>query len=225
MLVRIFGHAVSTDLLTHWIGWNLFLAIIPVGLGYLMLAVVERRGPKNMAAASLAIVLIFLAWLAFVPNTCYLITEWKHFLDNVVSNDLYRDSVTGSAKLTVCLQALFYFFYSGAGVLCFVLALRPVERALRHTKISFTAIAAPLFMLISLGVYLGRVVRLNSWDLVTRPGRVFNAVGHVFTHRILIVVVVMFGLLLWGLYEALDIWMDGVSARWKQWRLDRAQRL
>jgi uncharacterized membrane protein len=69
--------------------------------------------------------------------------------------------------------------------------------------------------LISLGVYLGLILRLNSWDLVSDPDSVFLPISKIPGNHLLLVVLVVFALFLWGLYEALDIWVDGMLLRWE----------
>lgn len=74
--------------------------------------------------------------------------------------------------------------------------------------------AFPFFAIVSLGVYLGLVLRFNSWDLLVRPAAVWKAIMEI-THRpLLAIFIAAFGLFLWVAYEALDIWIDGLK-----WRL------
>src|ERR1051325_7098363 len=63
----------------HPVYWNLFLAIIPVPLGYLTAWALSKRGEKRNLPVWLAFP-IALAWLVFLPNICYLLTEWRHLL-------------------------------------------------------------------------------------------------------------------------------------------------
>jgi uncharacterized membrane protein len=194
------------------VGWNLMLAVIPVALGGIFWVLVHRPYGKAQALRGILAAVVIGAWLAFVPNTCYLLTEWRHFLDVIVDSNLWRRA-GGEPKLLISAQALFYFFYSGAGLLCFVLAIRPVERALRLWKVPFPLVAVPLFILISLGVYLGLVLRLNSWDIVSRPHHVIKSVWGLAHNRSALTAIGAFAAFLWGLYEALDIWVDGIVER------------
>ncbi len=153
-------------------------------------------------------------WLAFLPNTCYLITEWRHFLELVDSRNLSLRARTDRGLLfDINLWALFYLFFSGTGILLFTLAIRPVERLLRQWRVPFLLIAPFLFTLLSLGVYLGLIKRFNSWDLLARPGAIWTSVIAVPQRPMLVTSILIFALLLWGLYEAMDIWVDGVKER------------
>lgn len=197
----------------RWILWNLFLAAIPVGAAYLLawgagaLTVRKRRVPW-LVWLPLAVF-----WFAFLPNTCYLLTEWRHFLFDQHFEMLRGNAETNRMKLTVAKYGLFFLLYSGFGVLCFALSIRPVEALLRKAKINPLPWAVPFFFLISLGVYMGLIVRLNSWDIVTRPGYVFDIALNALLNLSLLKTMVFFAALLWILYEVVDIWVDGLMER------------
>ncbi|RYG69160.1 DUF1361 domain-containing protein [bacterium] len=206
--------------------WNLWLAFIPMVLAHVVVAIygAYKRGPSPMLLASL----IFMAvlWLAWLPNTCYLLTEWRHLLEIVDKRNLGQLSI-GRPELYLIIGklAMFYLWYSLSGVLAFVLAIRPIERILRENRIPFWVCAIPLFLMLSVGVYLGLVLRFNSWDLGHRPGHVFASVLNIAERPLLLRSVLFFALMLWGLYEAVDLWMDGIAERWmklrRRWRGER----
>jgi uncharacterized membrane protein len=195
-----------------WTLWNLFLATIPIILGYLVaeLARPNTRNAVRWVTASIASML----WLAFAPNTCYLVTEWRHFLALVDRSGMSESVERDPRKLfDVSVLALFYLIYSGFGIFALTLSVRPIESAMRRLRLSFTLVAPFLFVLISLGVYLGLIVRLNSWDIWVRPGIVWVSILDAVNHPKLFSTILAFGMLLWGCYEAVDIWVDGVKQR------------
>ncbi len=71
----------------------------------------------------------------------------------------------------------------------------------------------------SVGVYLGRSpkYRFNSWDIVERPVAIWKAMINIPHNHLVLIAVLIFSLILWGLYEALDLWMDGIVERRKKW--------
>lgn len=199
--------------------WNLWLAVIPVGLGYALSAVGRQAATRRAAGWWAGTVLLGLLWLAFVPNTCYLITEWRHLLNDVDRNHLYtRGEADPQYLFDIGLIALFYFCYSGCGVLALTLSVRPVERLLRCWRLPFPILAPFLFLLLSLGVYLGLILRYNSWDLWQRPSVVWATIAGIPFRPVLSFSIFVFALVLWGLYEALDIWVDGVKERLHRFR-------
>lgn len=202
-----------------WILWNLSLALIPVLAAYLLafganaLTVQKRRVPW------LVWLPLGLFWFAFLPNTCYLLTEWRHFLFEP-HFDSVRDAAESnrSLMLQVAKQGLFFLGYSGFGVLCFALSIRPIEWLLRQGRVNPVPLAVPFFFLNSLGVYMGLIVRLNSWDIVTRPDHVLHIALNALLNLRLLQTILIFAALLWLLYEIVDIWVDGFVLRWQRWQ-------
>jgi uncharacterized membrane protein len=192
--------------------WNLMLAAVPVVQAYALAWLLGSKGHRGLTLA-LAVPLA-VAWLAFLPNTCYLLTEWRHLLFDPQWEDLLdKAHMDRTAMLRTAKWALLFLGYSGTGVLLFTLAIRPVERWLRSVNKPFYWFAPPLFLLTSLGVYLGLIVRLNSWDLIMKPQEVWTQTRHAFESHTLLFSIGVFAVLLWALYEAVDIWVDGMVER------------
>lgn len=192
--------------------WNLGLALIPVALGYALAALLRlglRPGGIFLLALPLGV-----AWLGFLPNTCYLLTEWRHLLFDSRWEPLldaaHRSPV---AMYHTAKWALFFLAYSGLGVFLFVLGVRPMEHWLRSKGQRPYLYAPVFFFLVSLGVYLGLIKRLNTWDLLRRPQFVWNLAVEGVTSTPILIAICIFAAILWALYEAGDIWVDGVRSR------------
>ncbi len=199
-----------------WTWWNLFLALVPVLVAVVLAWGVEawRSRPSRLGAIGLG--LLGLVWLAFLPNTCYLMTEWRHFLFDRSFTIAREMAASGSgSKLKVLKHFVFFAAYSGFGVVCFGLAIRPVARVLGRGCAWPALLAPPFFLAVSLGVYLGLVVRLNSWDLATRPSLVLEVTADAVANGTLLALIVGFGGFLWMVYQAVDIWLDGLAVRWR----------
>ncbi len=192
--------------------WNLFLAALPVFFAGLLTASYAAYQKQGKPWPWFVWLPLGLAWLAFLPNACYLLTEWRHFLFQGLPYALQtydgRDT-----KIFIAKDGLFFLIYSLTGCLCFALAIRPIERLLRKMGGRPALYAAPFFFLISLGVYLGLVIRLNSWNIVTHPARVLEITLLTLSDLQLVKAIVVFGFLLFLLYEILDIFLDGVALR------------
>ncbi len=202
-----------------WIMWNLFLSSIPVGLAYLWTYCVRRYSLKRRGVHWVAFLPIVIMWIAFLPNTCYLLTEWRHFLfgEHFIAA---RDSVsTDHSWLRVAKQGFFFMCYSGFGVLTLVFAIRPAEELLKKLHVQKALWMVPLFLLTSLGVYLGLIVRLNSWEIVTRPAEVWHMIVHAASSALLMKTIVIFAFLLWICYEIANMWADGLMLRIRQKRI------
>lgn len=192
--------------------WDAGLASVAVLLSYTLVWVACSRHPK---ATRYAIVIpLSVVWLAFLPNTCYLITEWRHFLQEVDYNNLIFWSQRNLGTFTyVWTLWLFYFLFSGFGMITFTLSIRPIKHLAIRRGATIWFWTLPFFVLLSLGVFLGLILRFNSWDLVSRPVVVWKGVLHVGSNPSLVALIIGFGIFLWITYEAFDIWIDGLTER------------
>lgn len=133
---------------TWFLIWNLFLAWIPMvfAAGF---AAAHRRG---------WLLPLGLGWLAFLPNSPYLVTDLVHLGEGV---ELWR-------------HVLQYGFAAWTGILLGVVSMRMVHNRIEReygAVYGWVAVAASV-ALCSIGVVIGRFARWNSWDLVIRPDAV-----------------------------------------------------
>jgi uncharacterized membrane protein len=135
--------------------WNLFLAWIPFVLAYFAYALSWRK-------RLLYFVLPFtvLLWLLFFPNAPYILTDLQHLF------------TTSGAPLWYDVILMIWFSWTG-------LLLGLVSLYLMHDIIhrNFGRWWGWVFVLIvsvlsSFGVYLGRFIRFNSWDVFNDPTEV-----------------------------------------------------
>ena len=202
--------------------WNLFLAFIPAGLAVLVALGIrqQQRGGERLTWILWGPLL--LVWLTFLPNTVYLLTEWRHFLETVADTQFYHLARQDHATMVnFLLTTAFYIAYTNAGLLAFFFAIWPLERRVTVALARrLWPVKLVFFPVVSLGVYLGLVERFNTWDLLTAHGlkQVLESIGDVFQRPLLMALIVGFGLILWGLYTVFNIWVDGVL-----WRI-RARR-
>ena len=138
--------------------WNLALAWVPLVVA---LAIDDvRSAPLQLQVPLLAL------WLVFFPNAPYLVTDLVH----IDPADQRPIGILGDAALVAVAPVGLALGFS---------SLMLVERSVRERFGGRVAPAVAVLSLAaaSLGIYLGRVVRLNSWDLLTRP-RVVGSVLH-----------------------------------------------
>lgn len=133
---------------TKFLIWNLFLAWIPLffALGF---AVVSRR---------VWLLPLGLGWLAFLPNSPYLVTDLVH-LGHI--GDLWR-------------HVLQYGFAAWTGIMLGVVSMRLVHARIERDYGVVAGWATVILSvgLCAIGVVVGRFQRWNSWDLVTQPNAV-----------------------------------------------------
>jgi len=195
--------------------WNLFLAFIPVVLAAILArAIVAFKSVTIRAAVLIAVMPV---WLVFLPNTCYLFTEWRHYLETLEATDAYAQALRSHHAMAHLLAStLFYACYTGAGLIAFFLSVWPLEILVRKRWPVGALIAKIIgFPLCALGVYLGLIHRFNTWDLLhhhllrTILDISAQAVSNWYTCSLILV----FSIFLAVLYWAFDIWMEGFQHR------------
>ena len=131
--------------------WNLMLAWVPYVCAAALRSL-HQRGVRTRA-----LVPLFVVWLVFLPNAPYLVTDFIHLR--------WRDGAP------LWFDAVMLASYAWAGVGLGAASLRICSSIVRARRGPWTAAA---FVAISglatgFGIYLGRFVRLNTWDAATRP--------------------------------------------------------
>jgi uncharacterized membrane protein len=110
------------------------------------------------------------AFVAFLPNAPYVLTDLIHLVTDV------RRSTT---DLQVVALVVEYGLLVAIGLALYGGCLAVLRRRLLADGLAGWRWPAEigLHAVCSVGMFLGRVFRLNSWDLVVRPGEVLQYVG------------------------------------------------
>lgn len=139
-----------------WIVWNLFLAFIPLVLSFWLF-----RRKTNLR--SWVWWLVFLIFVAFLPNAPYLLTDIIHLIKAIRTG--YSVWVITLIFIPLHLVAIL------AGMEAYVIAIINLGHYLKRQGLAKLVIWAEFLAhaLCAIGVYLGRFRRFNSWDLVTQP--------------------------------------------------------
>ena len=147
-----------------FLNWNLFLAFIPWAL-----TSISFIKPKiQQSVFSIIILLIF--WFLFFPNAPYIIT------------DLFY--LRGIGGMPVWYDALMFLSYAWVGMLFGFLSLWDIERILgrKLPQPVVTILSGFLLFAGSFGIYIGRYLRWNTWDLFTRTSEVLTDIGDRFVN-------------------------------------------
>ncbi|MDF2691803.1 MAG: hypothetical protein K0S65_186 [Labilithrix sp.] len=154
--------------------WNLFLAWVPY-LCAITLRVLHERGARLTTLAPL-----FLLWLGFLPNAPYLVTDLVHLR--------WHGGDAGHGGAPLWFDAIMLASYAWAGVGLGVASLRTCAGVVHSRRGPWTAAAFVVLSALAtgFGIYLGRFVRLNTWDVATRPLTVLDIalspIVHPFQH-------------------------------------------
>ncbi|SEI67728.1 DUF1361 domain-containing protein [Paenibacillus polymyxa] len=144
--------------------WDIFLAWVPVFISLFMVALFRLRNAKVRN-----ILLFFAAWvwLFFLPNALYLVTELLHAFR------LYDVNPGTRFWLNTQFWLILFTSFSAAGIGLFLtsLCVLIIHRMLRKICSGWLAWAVVFVMLwlASIGVYIGRFARWNSWDVLLQP--------------------------------------------------------
>jgi uncharacterized membrane protein len=138
--------------------WNLFLAWIPYVISSLFNKMTNHRRWKQ--------VFVFCCWLMFFPNALYIVTDLIHLDDE--------------STVPKWFDALLLFSSSIVGLMMAFISLHRVENYLYKTvnKKILTPLIILILFLGSFGVYLGRFLRWNSWDILSNPFQLLLSIGH-----------------------------------------------
>ncbi|GMA26237.1 hypothetical protein GCM10025864_39960 [Luteimicrobium album] len=156
---------------------NLALSAAPLGVlvvTVLAMAVAVSLNHKGVAVAVGAV--LGLVWLLLLPNSGYLVTELNlsHRKDGEDVPLWYDIVLVVSLAMSGVLNTVLAVFVVQLG---YVLA-RYGDTALPLEHGDSHALAVVILLLVALGMYLGRYVRLNSWDVRHPTSLVRKVTGH-----------------------------------------------
>jgi len=162
LLQQTFEQAVTIIRPDFHMGLDLFLAFTPFVIALLIFRK-KSSIPGILWWPLLAIMVLFL------PNAPYVLTDVIHFVAKV--------RVTPPLPIwAMSLLVVEYFFYFLIGMECFVIPMMLWGRTLRRHHWGWLILPFEILMisLSAFGIYLGRIDRLNSWDVVTDPEHLMN---------------------------------------------------
>jgi len=139
----------------RWMSWNLFLAFVPLALSFWLF--------RRKRARSWLWWLGFLVFFAFLPNAPYVLTDVIHLIDQIRR--------INSVWLITLIVIPVYALYILAGFEAYVLSLINLDYYLKRLRLGRWILEAELIAhaLSAVGIYLGRFLRFNTWDLITEP--------------------------------------------------------
>jgi uncharacterized membrane protein len=145
--------------------WGVRAVFIGISIGLIiLLMVIDRRSrsPQHHKRSILWWIGLF-PFIATLPNAPYILTDIIHFYAAV-------RSINSAFGITLVILPI-YILFIGAGWFAYVFSLINIDRYLekyqldRYTNI----IELTIHFLCAIGIYIGRFLRFNSWDLVAAP--------------------------------------------------------
>ncbi|WP_298501790.1 DUF1361 domain-containing protein [uncultured Maribacter sp.] len=156
-LVLIYRVTTTQTILFTFLLWNLFLAILP-----LIVSKIIRYNSK-VNSSNIALAVLFVLWILFLPNSPYIITDFIHL-------------ETGISTMWVDLFMLFIFALNGVllGTLSMVDMFHSLTKKFNQKIANITLLSS--CYLSGFGIFIGRFLRFNSWDIVARPKVLFYCI-------------------------------------------------
>ena len=143
------------------LNWNLFLAFIPWLLSSIIIL-------GNLRKNKILLPLLMVTWILFFPNSPYILTDLYH--------------LGHSSTAPVWFDLVLILSFALTGLLFGFISLLDIEKILSGflTKGKVILLTILYLFLSGFGIYLGRFLRWNSWDVVTSPISLFSDIIHRF---------------------------------------------
>ena len=148
------GHLIHISMV-----WNLLLAVAPLA------AAVFAVKAKNKWIR----ILFGAVWLVFLPNAFYVLTDFIHISQLVFFEGNYYafKTVTYAHDIVIYLELVSIALGYLLAVISGIWAVRKVHVAIK--KKWAPVVLTAVFLLVGYAMYIGRFIRLNSWDIVNVP--------------------------------------------------------
>lgn len=156
-LVLILLRVKFTQSITYiFLIWNLFLAGIPYAISQLI------RNWNWVKKSTILLISTLSIWVLFLPNAPYIITDLIH-LNHINSSLIWFD-------------VILIFLFATNGVLLAILSMVDIYAVLKEKSNATAAYFSMVIVsfLTGFGIYIGRYLRWNSWELFTKPNHLFQ---------------------------------------------------
>ena len=134
--------------------WNLFLALIPLFISIIILILSEHNKKRT-------IIFLGIIWLLFFPNAPYMITGFIHL-------STIRFYTSGEFEIISWLRLIHFGLGALLGILIGMVSLYQVHQTILKYQSKIKATLLMILIMLSSGyaIYIGRLLRLNSWDVL-----------------------------------------------------------
>ena len=162
-----------------FLAWNLFLALIAWWISNYL---------KQKQSLQLKHIPLFGIWLLFIPNSPYILTDLFHLRPR--------------PYLPLWFDLVLVLSFALIGMIVFFKSLKDMLSILKSyvSPMLFTLLTPIVFWLISFGLYLGRYLRFNSWNVVNHPFQLMRQSFDILFEKDTIGFTLIFSVFMWFLY-------------------------
>jgi uncharacterized membrane protein len=188
-LFTVVRHIITGRQTYYFLNWNLILAAIP-----LFTSLIISSGFVKGKAKILNIVLFFI-WFLFFPNAPYIITD-LFYLNRHPEKLFWYDLIM-----------ILVFAWTGLLAGFFSLDIIKETFLSKLSKVKSNVAVCGLLFICAFGVYLGRELRWNTWEIVVEPkdffldviDRFINPIGHIRTWGLTLLIGIFLNITYWTL--------------------------
>lgn len=166
--------------------WNLFLGIIPL-IPSFYFSKMNTNGFRYIS------ILPFFTWLFLFPNAPYILTDFIH--------------LHSREYVPVWYDAALLFFFTLSGMFTGVVSLHWIHNGLDKIFARYLSwiIVTGTIVLCGYGVFLGRILRLNSWDIICRTEKVITLSIENIDNPVAVSMTITFSIVMASMYGAFKI--------------------
>ncbi|QAA35093.1 hypothetical protein C1I91_27545 [Clostridium manihotivorum] len=163
----------------YFMVWNLFLAWIPLEIIDLIIRINNSFKAKNVFVINY---ILWILWILFYPNSPYMVTDFIHIIGNkyVLSRPIHPNyAITNRIMFNDNFKIWLDFVNIAIGVwLGYIVGFIALNKAHKtfFRKLGFAKSWLIVFLINIISgyaIYLGRFIRWNSWDIITKPKNIF----------------------------------------------------
>jgi uncharacterized membrane protein len=171
----------TESLIYIFLAWNLFLALIPYWISS-YLAKAEQLKYIHLP--------LIAAWILFLPNSPYIITDLFHLKQR---------------HFPFWYDLVLVYSFALIGFVVFYKSVFDIIKLVRNRipDLYLRLMLPPFFWLIAFGLYLGRYLRFNSWNVVNHPFRIVNQSFEALFSKDTIGFTLIFAVFMWLVYLTL----------------------
>lgn len=169
LLVAVYLRTKSDTNMYQFLTWDIFLAWVP----FIISSTISYVYHLKLTKTSIALVGVMCAgWLFLLPNSAYLFTEILHAFRYFDSQEETKFWVNIDFWYSLSLT----FVVAILGLILSICSIHQIHRLLnkRLNPFSSMVVVGVILLLSSLGVYIGRFNRWNSWDVLKQPGLILK---------------------------------------------------
>lgn len=161
LLIRI---KVTHSFFYTFLIWNLFLAAVP------LLITIGINATHTIKNSRFLLFIFFIIWLLFLPNSPYIITDFLHF--------------KLQTKMTHWFDVLMLTSFAFNGLILGLISMVQMQKLISNFIPSKKTwiVMLTICLLCGFGIYLGRFLRYNSWDIITNPSFIFHDIMNRITY-------------------------------------------